>query len=323
MRMDSVCLIVHYHRHDNLYDGWYLWVWPEGQAGALFEFVEEDEFGRFCQLDCSKLTQRRRLGLLIKKSKDRWDQGREEVRFIDISRSIPLEVWLIENDPTVYYKPPTIVAPLAAFADGPKEITVNLSSLVKTNEHGLLEDFPFSVNSLPIREVRNSNPLGFKKTYQPREDGYEILEDSWIRFVFDPERKGSGERIEGSRSVYLLGTHNNWTQAEGNPRWRMKWNREEGVYELKVKGLPVDGSIKFKFKETVEDTDQGWFPGPADPPFILLGLQTRRLTIDLEKDLDLTKEYYLHDGKKTDFTPITQSALFVMWSSFVTCHVVL
>ncbi|MGA1874997.1 MAG: pullulanase-associated domain-containing protein, partial [bacterium] len=109
-------ITIHYFRYDGSYNGWYVWVWPEGQPGSLFEFMERDSYGVSCHIDCQKLSQRTRIGLVIKKSRDRWDQGREDVRFLDLRSFTPSEFWLVENDPAVYFEPPEIkIRFIAAF----------------------------------------------------------------------------------------------------------------------------------------------------------------------------------------------------------------
>ncbi|MBN1226770.1 MAG: type I pullulanase, partial [Deltaproteobacteria bacterium] len=282
--------------------GWYLWIWPEGQPGALYEFTGEDPYGAFCRIDCSKLSQHNRIGILIKKSRDRWDQGEEEIRFIDIRKSIPSEVWLLENDPITHYKTPEIkIRFVAAFIDEPNKIVVNLPSPITTDKNGNSEDISFSLYEdkaegkvVPIQAVKNGNAPGFKSTYHPREEGYDVLENGVVHFIFDPAQKSPAERIEGSRSVFVLGTHNNWKEGEGDAQWRMKWNDKESYYELYTGGLNLDGSVQFRFKENGEEAAKNWFPAEFDPPFSLLGLQTRTLVIELEKDLDIRYEYYLN-----------------------------
>ena len=297
------CMTIHYHRYDGIYDGWYLWIWPDEKKGALFEFSGQDEFGKYCQIDCRRLKQRACIGILPKKSRDSWDHGKEEVRFIDISQLIPAKVWLVENDPKVYLTAPEIkVRFMAAFADDFKQITVNLPNPVTSDKKGIIKDLSFSLHeksaTAPITSIKNSNVLGYKTIFHPREEGFTILEKGATHFIFDPFQKGSGERIEGSRSIYVLGTHNNWLEGEGAPQWRMKWNPKEQYYELPASNLPLDGTIQFKFKEITEDSPGSWYPGESAPPFVLLGLQTRRLTLELQNDLDVHKEYFL-DGESS------------------------
>ncbi|MEW5800981.1 MAG: type I pullulanase [bacterium] len=300
----GTCLTIHYHRYDGRYDDWYLWMWLEGRPGALFEFMGHDDFGVFSRLDCQKLGTSARIGILIKKSRDRWDRGKEETRFIDIGGTVSSEIWLLENDPKVHYVPPEIkINVTAAFADDPRMITVNLSAPIVSDEKGELKAVAFSLREkegdiFPIHTIRNKNLLGQSASFSPRKDGYEILENGAVHFIYDPSQRDPGERLEGPRSIFVLGTHSNWQQGEGDPRWKMWWNDKEKYYELIMYGFPHDGSVRFKFKETLDNPDHGWVPGIADPPLTLLGLQTRRLAIELAKDMDIRYEYFLDNDKK-------------------------
>lgn len=300
-RMENTCITLHYFRFDGLYDGWYLWIWPEEQPGALFEFTGQDGYGAVCSIDCRSISIRKRIGMIIKKSRDRWDQGQESARFFDLSSSRLSEIWLVEHDPAVYQSLPEIkISPLAVFADGFRQLTITLQRPVSIGEVDQEKPLSFSlhdpgVGALPIRSLQNGNPLGVKTLFEARQEGYEILDHGQVHFVFDPQAKNLHERIEGSRSLFVLGNHNNWREGEGDPRWRMTWNEKERYYELMAKNLPLDGSIHFKFKEVIDGIAKGWFPGELDPPLVLLGSQSRRLTLELGQDLDIRKDYYLSD----------------------------
>jgi pullulanase len=300
----SAYLTIHYHRYDGRYDDWYLWMWLENRHGALFEFMGYDDYGVFSRIDCRKLGTSVKLGILVKKSRDRWDRGKEEARFIDICGSASTEIWLLENDPKIYYVPPEIkINVTAAFADDPRMITINLSAPIVSDEKGELKAVSFSLREkggaiVPVHTIRNKNILGQRASFNPRKDGYEILENGAVHFIYDPSQGDHAERLEGPRSIFVVGTHNNWQAGEGDPRWKMWWNEQEKYYELIVYGFPYDGSIQFKFKETLDDPDHGWVPGITDPPLLLLGLQTRRLAVEMEKDLDIRQEYFLDMDKK-------------------------
>ena len=43
-------LVVRYHRPDSRYEGWNLWVWPEGGQGATRRFTYVDEFGAVARI---------------------------------------------------------------------------------------------------------------------------------------------------------------------------------------------------------------------------------------------------------------------------------
>lgn len=48
---DSVTLRLHYHRSDDSYDGWTVWIWnAAGGDGASYDLTGEDEFGRYAEM---------------------------------------------------------------------------------------------------------------------------------------------------------------------------------------------------------------------------------------------------------------------------------
>lgn len=42
----ELLLHIHYRRFDDNYDGWNLWIWPEGGEGEAYDFNSEDDFGK-------------------------------------------------------------------------------------------------------------------------------------------------------------------------------------------------------------------------------------------------------------------------------------
>ena len=96
--------VVHYQRSDDAYGDWGLHVWGEGLAGgeatdwgAPKAFLGEDSFGRFAWvklLDASK-----DVGVIVHQAETK--DGTEQDRFFNPLTSGP-EIWLREDDPTVY-----------------------------------------------------------------------------------------------------------------------------------------------------------------------------------------------------------------------------
>lgn len=42
VKADELLIKLHYHRADDNYDGWDVWMWGEGADGAAYELAEED-----------------------------------------------------------------------------------------------------------------------------------------------------------------------------------------------------------------------------------------------------------------------------------------
>ncbi|QVK17618.1 type I pullulanase [Mycoplasmatota bacterium] len=111
---DDLKIIVHYHRFDNNYQNWDLWIWqnqPTPKDGKEFEFTSEDEFGKVAEISISEiadydaLNPSTKVGFIIREGS--WDAGREPGgdRFIDLSNpdeNNEVHVYIITNDETVY-----------------------------------------------------------------------------------------------------------------------------------------------------------------------------------------------------------------------------
>ena len=47
-------VIIHYHRDDQDYERWGVWLWPEGYGGRWVDFAEADYFGRIATCQVAK-----------------------------------------------------------------------------------------------------------------------------------------------------------------------------------------------------------------------------------------------------------------------------
>ena len=92
---------IHYHRFDGKYDGWNLWLWPEGGEGSGNAFTGEDDYGKICtyNIDASA----GKLGFIVRLNE--WEaKDVDPDRFIDLSKAKDgvVEVWLIQADANIY-----------------------------------------------------------------------------------------------------------------------------------------------------------------------------------------------------------------------------
>lgn len=98
-------IIIHYKRHDNNYEGWNLWVWPDGQDGHEVEFTQEDEYGKIAII---RINAPGDVGFIVKRVEgdNIWaDKDVSEDRFIDqFNENGPTELWLMEQDPDISYQ---------------------------------------------------------------------------------------------------------------------------------------------------------------------------------------------------------------------------
>ncbi len=107
---DQVELTVHYYRYDNDYKGWNVWVWTGTEWGRALEFTGEDCFGKIAQTVFSQQTDAAKIGLIVRKSSagSEWqskDGPDRELPLFRAAKDGRLSVWLMQDDPNVYYCP--------------------------------------------------------------------------------------------------------------------------------------------------------------------------------------------------------------------------
>jgi pullulanase len=107
---NTVTVTIHYHRTDNTYTGWNLWVWPKDADGKQFDFGETtDDYGKTAviTLDTSATS----VGFIVRLNE--WDQkDTADDRFFDLTDG-KAEIWLKQGDATIYTSKPSLdTAPL-------------------------------------------------------------------------------------------------------------------------------------------------------------------------------------------------------------------
>jgi pullulanase len=118
---ETVKLTVHYQRTEPDYATWNLWIWKNMLTGADVDvnksgvqFTGEDAYGKIAKVDITGMDKFDNLGIIVRKgewlSKDVPDD-----RFITkFGTDGVTEIWLRQNDPTIYYALPTTPPPVAA-----------------------------------------------------------------------------------------------------------------------------------------------------------------------------------------------------------------
>ena len=100
---DKVKVTIHYHRYDNNYTDWNLWIWPDKGEGKAYEFNGEDDYGKVATIELPGMTGADKIGFIVRqgewKSKDI-----DKDRFItEIAADGSVNVWLLQGDENVYY----------------------------------------------------------------------------------------------------------------------------------------------------------------------------------------------------------------------------
>jgi len=117
---ETVKLTVHYQRVEADYASWNLWLWKNMLTGTDddvsktgVQFTGDDAYGKIATVEITGMDKFDNLGIIVRKgewlSKDVPDD-----RFITkFGANGVTEIWLRQNDPTIYYELPTTAAPAA------------------------------------------------------------------------------------------------------------------------------------------------------------------------------------------------------------------
>jgi len=157
-QMGEIALKIHYHRYDNTYKDWNMWMWQTGFEGAAYEFNGSDAFGKVLNVNIKPEEGITDLGFIIRQGE--WlAKDIDSDRFINLTREKDnkLEIWLVQGDSRIYYKLSDIdMSPkfLSANLDGPDFISVKttvpidlvngkLEGLVLKNSKGVVQPIRF------------------------------------------------------------------------------------------------------------------------------------------------------------------------------------
>lgn len=304
-------VVIHYHRYDNNYRPWDLWIWPAGAEGQGYAFTETDGYGVTATATFAQ--ELSRAGFIVRKGGDSWaakDVGSD--RFIDIQGG-RAEIWVLEGEEqfwTAAAEVPLQPRIRSAFLDSPTRITAVLSHPLDLTGPGT-EGFALQAaggGAVPIQQVTDNRQA------DPADKGFTYIEDGkQIRFMLRPGKHGFTDK-SGKPKVYVCAPPNNWcstaTEHEfiPDPAWQMQWLADQGVYEL-VKAVgegkgEVPADAEFKFTED-QGAQQAWYPGAniqLSPPGG--GAGTREVVILLAEPIEATGRYMLEHTALTG-APVT------------------
>jgi glycosidase len=97
-------LKIHYHRPDQEYEPWNLWVWPFNQDGKVYHFTDEDEFGKVALVKIDGIYDK--LGFIIRT--DSWRKDLPQDRFVSEFQNNYAEIWLISGKSEIYFSRPDL-----------------------------------------------------------------------------------------------------------------------------------------------------------------------------------------------------------------------
>lgn len=98
----SKTVIIHYNRPAKDYDGWNLWLWPEGSNGKSITFTDEDSFGKVAVYSVPQATAK--VGIIVRLND--WEaKDIDSDRFIDTAANVT-EVWINSGNAEILTKAP-------------------------------------------------------------------------------------------------------------------------------------------------------------------------------------------------------------------------
>lgn len=133
---DTVTLTVHYQRPGGDYNGWNLWIWKNSDKDSLdtpissngIQFTGSDDFGKNVTLKIEGMSSFKDVGIIVRLNE--WAAKDVDIdRFItEFDENGNAEIWLVQNDKTIYTKKPTITMKISqASFDSLNKIRVELN----------------------------------------------------------------------------------------------------------------------------------------------------------------------------------------------------
>lgn len=187
---DETKMRIHYRRLDQKYDGWNMWVWPEGGNGAAYTFTGTDNYGVYVDLVVPETKGVSQIGLIARLRE--W-----EAKDVDVDRFVPmswkndeglLEVWLLQDTERVYrqldhidFTPKLLKASFDDFKTFSVEGSQPFESALKTNAikvtsqgKAVMVD-AFRINSINPKKmtISLSQPIRFEASYEVVIDGFQ------------------------------------------------------------------------------------------------------------------------------------------------------
>jgi pullulanase len=162
---DSVKLTVHYQRPGGDYTGWNLWIWKNSDNNSLdtpvsssgVQFTGNDDFGKVVTINIDGMKNYKDLGIIVRLN-DWVAKDVNDDRFItEFDANGNAEVWLVQNDKTIYTKKPTIEMKISSASfEATNEVKVELNKRFKPLS-GSSNGFSVS-GGLSVISTRTENP---------------------------------------------------------------------------------------------------------------------------------------------------------------------
>ncbi len=159
----TTSIIVHYHRFDNSYSGWNLWLWPQAPKsldGAAYNFNGSDSFGQIATV--SVPGNNTQVGIIVRQG-DWVAKDVSQNRYINVTNG-KAEIWLVQGDPNVYYsladaQKAIVPAISSAFLDGAQTVTASLNSPVTIGQSTFAVQDTTTGKTIPVTSVMSAQTV--------------------------------------------------------------------------------------------------------------------------------------------------------------------
>jgi pullulanase len=146
-------VLVHYYRYRGDYDGWNLWVWTDGVGKSIaFDTQDTDGFA-VASVEYAEF------GILIRRSEkgnDWLEKDGDRDRFIKNTKDGTIrEVWILQNDDSIYLEKPKIPDPAVLFAVADAPNTVKLTLVKAPDAYDCFSVFDSNGVKLPGKSESN------------------------------------------------------------------------------------------------------------------------------------------------------------------------
>ncbi|MBO8160741.1 MAG: type I pullulanase [Thermosipho sp. (in: Bacteria)] len=156
-------IIVHYHRFDNNYEGWNLWIWPMkpvAMEGKSYQFTEKDDFGVVAKVVLDMDLDQ--VGIIVRLNEWQMKDVAKD-RFIDIKDG-KAEVWILQGVEEIYLSKPD-TSPRIFFAAAKSKNTIE-AYLTNTIDTKTFKDIKVTIDGgeKEVVKVEKADPTDLSVT---------------------------------------------------------------------------------------------------------------------------------------------------------------
>src|SRR6056297_1849137 len=157
----STDLVIHYHRYDENYEGWDLWVWGPGLNGSAYTFDAEDDYGKVAH--CSIEEDLDEVGFLVRLGN--WAaKDVAQDRYVNTESEVT-EIWLLQGVKEIFFEEPD-TSPRIFFAAAIDDTLIRAFATNPFDTNTWQETVGITVNGVnqKIKDVRKVDPTDISIT---------------------------------------------------------------------------------------------------------------------------------------------------------------